>query len=60
MRALCEQVGLSKLTWEDVRYIRRHYSKGKKNGLAKKFDVSYGQVWKIANGLVWKGGEKTI
>ena len=56
-----EDSNLSKLTWEDVRYIREHYISprvgnryGNSRSLAEMFGVTTACIYHIVNGKTWK------
>jgi hypothetical protein len=51
-----EKNGGAKLTWEQVRQIRKLYKSGKQNryALADKFGVSEAAIYYIVNGQAWK------
>lgn len=50
-----ERQGLSKLTWELVREIRRLRAAGwEQISLAKHFGVSQATIWQIVSGKTWK------
>ena len=44
----------SKLSAEDVAYIRKHYKKYQHPGLHTKFGISRGTLWHIVHGKTWR------
>lgn len=46
----------SKLTWDDVRYIRSHPEESQRK-LARKFGVSQPAVWQVRNNIKWNSVE---
>ena len=48
----------AKLTEEDISFIRENYIEGDRDlgqrGLAKKFNISPGTIWKILKYQIWK------
>ncbi len=50
-----EQHGMAKLTWEQVRYIRRRYAEGvKQTELAKEMNMRQGAISNIVLHKIWK------
>lgn len=54
-----ENVGVHKLTWEQVRQIRKDYTPVEVScyTLAKKYGVSHDAIWKIVTNRRWLEGE---
>lgn len=49
---------MAKLTWEDVRQIRKRWANGERQAyLAKEFKMSNGQICEIVHNRAWKEGD---
>jgi hypothetical protein len=59
-----ENNGASKLTWDDVEYIRQNYIKGSRefgaHAMAKKFSVSHPTILSVIRYETWTSQNDTI